>query len=278
MHVDAGGLRLWVEQSGPHDGIPILMCQRMATQAFEWEPALLAGLHGAGYRTIAYDYRGFGWSAPGEGHRYRLMALIDDALGILRALGVERAHVVGSSMGGVVARWLALRCPHAARSLSLFSTSAGDDKVPVWTPEFSAVASNPPGPSVESRVDYILSELRVMCDARFDEAAMRRRAEHAVERGYTRAELGRMMSASNKRTPEEREWQNTTPLHCPAFIVHGTDDKVLTLAHGEGLAELYPAAEFVVIEGMGHEMQPHYVPTVLERWLPFLAHADGRRP
>jgi len=167
-HVDAGGVNIWIEEWGDPDGIPVFLCQRMGAQTFEWEPLFLTALVDAGYRVIGHDYRGFGYSEPGLPERYEFIHLANDALGVIEALDLGPAHIVGTSMGGVLARWIVLLRPAIARSLTMLSTSPGDMKLPIGSPEFRAVASNPPGPSVEERENYIVRELAVLSDARFD--------------------------------------------------------------------------------------------------------------
>ena len=274
-HVDVDGLAVWTEEWGDPEGVPVYLCQRMGAQTFEWEPSFLAELVGAGYRVIGHDYRGFGNSEPGEPDRYDFIHLVDDALGVIETLGLGPAHIVGTSMGGVLARWMVLRRPSIARSLTMLSTSPGDMKLPIGSPEFKAVASDPPGPSVEAREDYIVRELAVLSDDRFDRERAIDRAREAVHRGWHLDEMRRLMRAANKRTDDERVWQNSTPIDLPMFIAHGTTDTVLPVVHGYALAEMYPQAELLIIEGMCHELQPHYVEQLWSRWSAFLRRVDS---
>ena len=207
-HVDAGGINIWIEEWGDPGGRPMFLCQRMGAQTFEWEPSMLAALAESGYRVIAHDYRGFGYSEPGLPDRYEFIHLVNDALGAIDALELGPAHIVGTSMGGVLARWMVLTRPAIARSLTMLSTSPGDMKLPIGSPEFQAVASNPPGPSVEAREDYIVRELAVLSDTRFDSSRALDRAREAVNRGWYLDQMRRLMRAANKRTDDERVWQN----------------------------------------------------------------------
>ncbi len=273
--VDVGGFSLWVEEVGPADGTAVLMVQRMGAQAFEWEPSLCAAMAGAGYRVIRYDHRGFGWSEPGTPDRYTFRDLTDDAIRLVDALGIDRLHLFGTSMGGVCTRWMTLLMGPRVRSLMLASTSPGNNDLPVWSPEFEAIARNPPGPSVDARVDYLDRELAVMCDERLDAAVAHTRSVEAVARGWTMPEMRRMARAANTRTDAEREWQNVTPIEVPMAIVHGTRDPVLGVAHGEALIAMYPQASSRIIDGMGHEVQEHHVPQVWELLEPLLRAGDA---
>ena len=100
-------------------------------------------------------------------------------------------------------------------------------------------------------------------------------AREAVHRGWHLDEMRRLMRAANKRTDDERVWQNSTPIDVPMFIAHGTTDTVLPVVHGYALAEMYPQAELLIIEGMCHELQPHYVEQLWARWSAFLRRVDG---
>jgi pimeloyl-ACP methyl ester carboxylesterase len=224
---------------------------------------------------IAHDYRGFGYSEPGLPERYEFIHLVNDAQGVIDALELAPAPIVGTSMGGVLARWMVLTRPAIARSLTMLSTSPGDMKLPIGSPEFQAVASNPPGPGVEAREDYIVRELAVLSDARFDSSRALERAREAVNRGWYLDQMRRLMRAANKRTDDERVWQNSTPIDVPMFIAHGTTDTVLPVVHGYALAEMYPRAELLIIEGMSHELQPHYFEELWPRWSAFLRRADS---
>ncbi|MEO8692166.1 MAG: alpha/beta hydrolase [Acidimicrobiales bacterium] len=274
-HVDAGGLNIWIEEWGDPEGTPVFLCQRMGAQSFEWEPTMLAALVDAGYRVVGHDYRGFGYSEPGLPERYEFIHLVNDALGAIDALELGPAHIVGTSMGGVLARWMVLTRPSIALSLTMLSSSPGDMKLPIGSPEFTAVASNPPGPSVEAREDYIVRELTVLSDERLDSQRALARAREAVNRGWYLDEMRRLMRAANKRTDEERVWQNSTAIDVPMFIAHGTTDTVLPVVHGYALAEMYPSAELLIIEGMSHELQPHYFEELWPRWSAFLRSAGG---
>ena len=199
--IDGAGARIWAEEIGDPDAVPVLLVHRMAAQGFEWPDELLDGLLVAGYRVIVYDHRGFGWSESGPlDPPMSFQNLVDDAKAVLAAFGADSAHLVGSSVGGVIARCVALECHDVARSLTFLGSSPGDGSLPVWSPEYTEVALSPPGPSVDERVDYLVRELRVMSDDRFDEAAALLRAQRCVRRGWTLDSLRRVARAAKQRS------------------------------------------------------------------------------
>jgi pimeloyl-ACP methyl ester carboxylesterase len=274
--VDVRGVGIWAELAGPADAVPVVLVNRMAAQGWEWEPSLVDALIDAGHSVLTFDHRGFGWSEPGPIERpLAFQELIDDARGVVAAFGIASAHLVGCSVGGVIARCLALQVPGLARSLTLLGSSPGDGKIPVWSPEYTAVATNPPGPSVEERVEYIVRELRVMSDSDFDETAARARAERAVARGWSLDALRQTVRAAKARTEGERDLTALAAIAVPTLVVHGTGDHVLSIEHGTSLAAAIPGAELVIVDGMGHDVQPHYVPTILEQLLALFARSSG---
>jgi pimeloyl-ACP methyl ester carboxylesterase len=254
----------------------VVLVNRMAAQGFEWEPSLVDALLDAGHSVLTFDHRGFGWSESGPTDRPLVFQeLVDDARGVVQAFGITSAHLVGSSVGGVIARCLALQVPGLARSLTFIGSSPGDGKIPVWSPEYTAVATNPPGPSATERVDYLVRELRVMSDARFDEVAARARAERAVSRGWSLDALRQTVRAAKARTEGERDLTALAAIAIPTLVVHGTADHVLHVEHGRALAAAIPGAELVIIEGMGHDLQAHYVPTLVAHLLPLFTRPNG---
>ncbi len=274
--VDARGVGIWAELHGPPDGVPVVLVQRMAAQGCEWPEELVGALVGAGHCVLTFDHRGFGWSDLGPTDRpLPFQDLVDDARAVVAAFGITSAHLVGTSVGGVIARFLALQVPGLARSLTFIGSSPGDGSIPVWSPEYTAVAMNPPGPSVEERVDYLVRELEVMSDDRFDAARARRRATRAVHRGWTLGALRQTVRAAKNRSEGERDLAALASITVPTLVLHGTGDHVLSLEHGRALAAAIPGAELVVVDGMGHDLQPHYVPIVLERLFALFRAADG---
>ncbi len=200
--VDVRGVGIWAEQIGPADAVPVLLVQRMGALGFEWEPAIVEGLVAAGYRVITYDQRCFGWSDDGPTDRpLQFDDLVADAIGVLEDFDVTSGHLVGTSVGGVIVRCVAMRLPDLARSLTLIGSTRGDGDLPIWSDEFAAVATQPPGPSREERVDYLVRELRVMSDDRFDGAAARARAERVVARGWSVDAVRRSVRAAKSRSP-----------------------------------------------------------------------------
>ena len=275
--VSGAGARLWVEEIGERAAVPVLLVHRMAAQSVEWPDELLEGLLAAGYRVVVFDNRGFGWSEPGpDDPPLTFQDLVDDTICVLDACGIDDVHLVGSSVGGVIARCAAQEWHGRVRSLTFLGSSTGDGSLPVWTPAYTEVAMHPPGPSEVERVDYLVGELRVMSDARFDPDAARARAERCVRRGYGLPALRRVARAARSRSMGDLDLAALRAIRVPVAVVHGTDDVVLPLAHGEQLAAAVPGATFTVVEGMNHDIQPHHAEVILGAMLPVLRAGDQR--
>ena len=128
-YVDTNGVRLWYEELGRPDGAPVLLVMGGGASVVWWPPELLQGLVGAGYRVVQFDNRDVGrssyvdWaSAP-----YGIQDMAGDAMGVLDAVGIDAAHLVGVSVGGMICQAAALQYPDRVRSLTLISTTPGPD-------------------------------------------------------------------------------------------------------------------------------------------------------
>jgi pimeloyl-ACP methyl ester carboxylesterase len=187
--VDVRGIGIWAELAGPPDAVPVVLVNRMAAQGFEWEPTLVGAILDAGYSVLTYDHRGFGWSEAGPVDSPILFQdLVDDARGVLAGFGITRAHLVGSSVGGVISR-----CPAADAGVR---SIAHLHRLEPGRRADHLVAGTRRWPRIHRAVGGGVTtscELRVMSDDRFDEAAARHaaRSMRLVARRLRRAVRGR---------------------------------------------------------------------------------------
>lgn len=274
-YVRAGDVTTWVEVDGPPDGDVVLMLQRLGAPTDEWPDALVQALVGAGFRTVRYDYRDCGRSDRTAAVAYTMADLADDAISLLDELDVGAAHLVATSMGGTVAAIATIHHPERVRSLTIVNGGGADDAIPNWTDEFAAVASRSPGTTPAGWADYLVTELRVMSVDPFDEAAARERAHRMVELGWEPGAIKRMLKGTLGGKPDPSGWASIT---APTLVVHGTHDRVLILPHGRAIARVVPGAELVVVDGMGHDLQPAFVPTVAETIVEHLRRAPAGSP
>jgi pimeloyl-ACP methyl ester carboxylesterase len=240
---DVSGQTLYYVRSGKGD--PLLLIQGMSATHLAWgEPfsALLA----ESFDCIAFDNRGMGRSGPAA-EKFTIADLSKDALGLLDALGVERAHLLGISMGGMIAQELALSDPNRVRSLTLGATYCGGPGSRLMDPaDFSglveAMASGDRG-----RVIRAMWELNLSPAFREDEehfGAFAQMAEALRSPGET---IGLQMRAITDHDTSAR----LGGLKPPTLVIHGSEDRVLNAVNGQLIASLIPAP-LELMEGVGH--------------------------
>ena len=266
--VPSGPLRIWTERIGD-PGLPaVLMIMGSAAQGISCPDALVGRLVERGVQVIRFDHRDTGRSSvvDFDTHPYSMVDLARDCLAVLDGHGLESAHVAGASMGGMLAQWLAVHAPRRVRCLTVMSSSPmGHDQRPALararagqpadpadlpppSPAFLAhqAAGMPPG--VES--DVALFRLFNGPVRPFDEPAARAMLELALSRATDPAAAANHHRAVWRDAPDLRA--PLSSITAPTAIVHGDQDPVFPLAHGEALAAAIPGAVLHVVPGMGH--------------------------
>ena len=259
MRVETNGAVLCVDTIGDPADPAVLLIMGAAGSMDRWEEPFCERLAAAGRYVIRYDHRDTGGSTtdpPGK-PGYTSDDLFADPLAILDHLGVGRAHLVGLSMGGAIAQWIAIHDPERVRGLTLMSTSpVGTGGSPLPPMSGAAFAEPPPEPDWDDReaaIAYLLEGERPYTGSRgVDEPAMRA----LLGRVYDRSES--LPSANNHFVLEGEETTRArlAEIAVPTLVVHGTDDPLFSLPHGEALAREIPGAELLVIDGLGHEFPP----------------------
>jgi len=261
-----GDVELCVQTVGDPTDPAILLIHGAAASMVGWESDLCERLAAGGRFVIRYDQRDTGRSTTTAGGRpaYDLRDLADDAVGILDALGVERAHVVGRSMSGGTALILAIDHPERVASVTFMSTTTGDDDLPGPTRDFldAVDTSAPDGDDRTARVEWVVDVIRAYHGASrlFDEHHVRRHVEIDMERAIDPTAGANHFAIE---TPGPRDG-GFADVAVPTLVVHGELDPVFPLAHGLALRDAVPGARLVVLEGAGHELPP-------ARWDEFVA-------
>jgi pimeloyl-ACP methyl ester carboxylesterase len=260
---------LCVQSFGDPADPAVLLIHGAAAAMEYWEDDFCRRIAGAGRFVIRYDNRDTGESTtypPGE-PGYTGRDLVDDALAVLDALGVDRAHVVGLSMGGDLAQTLALDHPDRLRTVTLIATSPngprpGGPELPGMSDELAALfagGGEAPDPAA-GVVDRMVDDFRPYAGSGpFDEEALRDAAERIAARSKDLASAGNHFLAD----PGPESTRALTELDVPTLVIHGTDDPLFPLPHGEELARLIPGAELLVVDRMGHELPHHAWPTAI---------------
>ena len=274
----SNGIEIAYETFGDSGGRPLVLVMGLGTQMLAWHEELCGALVDRGFFVVRFDNRDVGLSthlhdAPApdviaalggdlSSASYRLEDLADDTVGLLDALGIDRAHVVGASMGGMVAQTLAIAHPARVRSLtSIMSTPS--PKVGSPTAEALAVLLSAPASSREEAVSRTITTYGVIGSPGYplDEEWLARIAGESYDRGYDAAGVARQLlaiHASGDRT------EGLRALDVPTLVVHGAADPLVQVEGGRATAEAVPGAELMVLEGMGHNLPRELWPTIVD--------------
>jgi pimeloyl-ACP methyl ester carboxylesterase len=257
--IEANGVELCVETFGAAADPAILLIHGASASMLWWEEALCERIAGNGRHVIRFDNRDTGRSVsypPGQ-PGYSLNDMVDDAIGILDTLGIDRAHIVGRSMAGAIAARAALYHADRVASLTLVSTTSGGADLPPMSPEFiSYTSSGGPDPADGTAVvAFIVGLMRVYSGGSpyFDEGATRALAEQDLARTRDVASCLTNHFVIDFGEPGPA---GLGDIHVPTLVVHGEQDPVFPLAHGQALWQAIPGAELLILEKAGHELPP----------------------
>lgn len=276
----ANGMVLEYERSGPETGEPLLLIHGVGAQLTQWPAEYCDRFADHGFTIIRYDSRDVGLStqlahkgvpdlaaalearARGEDPvlPYRLTDLADDAVALLDFLAIERAHILGVSLGGMVAQQLAIAHPERVASLTIVMSHSGNPNVPPADPK---VLLQPiPDPRVDEQgfVTASVAALRALGSPGFPIAEDRLRA-FALEparRSYYPEGTFRLLAAG-RAAPDRSE--ALSKLSIPTLVMHGSDDPIIPVACGRDIARLIPGSYFVEIDGFGHDLPPQLADT-----------------
>jgi pimeloyl-ACP methyl ester carboxylesterase len=182
---------------------------------------------------------------------YNLSDMAADVIAVLDALGVDRAHVMGVSMGGMIVQALAIEYPERLRSIVSVMSNTGEVEYGQPTQEARARLFGPPASNREEAVQNHLAGLRIWGSPdKVDEDAQARFAGEAYDRAFDPAGVGRQMVAITASAPRADALRH---VRVPTLVLHGSADTLITPSGGQRTAELIPGAEFVLLDGMGHD-------------------------
>ena len=268
--VDVGPARIEIvyERLGDAAAPPVLLLMGGGAQLINWPDGFCAALVGQGLHLVRFDQRDTGRSthfadAPVPDFAaamagdfssvsYNLSDMAADAVGLLDALGFDSVHLVGASMGGMIAQTIAIEHPDRVRSLTSIMSTTGDPAV--GQSDFSGLASL--GPRPDDRAGFVGWQVRASRATgspgfAFDEAGVADVAGRAYDRGNDPLGMRRHLVAvlaSGDRTERLRE------LRVPALVIHGTADVMFDVSGGRATAAAIPGADLLVVDGMGHSL------------------------
>ena len=276
----------------------VLLIMGLGMQLVAWPPQLIEALVDAGFRVIRLDNRDIGLSQHFDhmgkpnilwaGIKYKLGCKVrapysledmaQDALGALSALGVDRAHVVGVSMGGMIAQRVALAAPQRVVSLTSIMSSSGAKGLPQAKPEVArALLSRPASDTPEAVVDHYVTLFKAIGSPGYPvpEPEMRERILLGVARSFHPEGTLRQMLAIIADTDRAAQLARIT---CPTLVLHGRADPLVPYANGEDTAARIAGARLVGFDGMGHDLPPEPVALMLDELIPHLQAAEPPAP
>jgi pimeloyl-ACP methyl ester carboxylesterase len=203
--------------------------------------------------------------------------MADDAMGVLDALGIARAHVVGASMGGMIAQRLAASAPQRMASLVSIMSSSGARHLPGPRPDVAAaLMRRPAGRTEAALVAHSLGLVRLISSPAYpqDEGELADRITRALRRAYRPDGVVRQMLAIGADSGRAALLPR---IASPSLVLHGDADPLVPMACGEDTARRIPGARFVPVPGMGHDLPPRVIEILLHHMVPFLQTAEKHR-
>jgi pimeloyl-ACP methyl ester carboxylesterase len=271
-NVGPTGIDIAYHRLGKPDAPAVLLIMGVAAQSIHWPDGFCHALVEHGLQVVRFDNRDAGLSthltdAPPPNLQaalagdlssasYTLSDMAMDAVGLLDVLGLEKAHVVGASMGGQIAQTMAIEHPERVRSLTSMMSTTGNMGVGQPLPEvLREVFGGPPANTRDEVIQRMVRAVRTVGSPGYptDENEVAARAGRAYDRSYDPAGAARQgiaSIASGDRTGKLRH------LAVPALVIHGSADRMCGVSGGRATAEAIPGAELVLIEGMGHDLPP----------------------
>ena len=278
-----GELDICFETFGRPSDPPLLLIAGLGAQMILWEDDFCVSLAERGLWVVRYDNRDVGKSSQIDwkpltaagaavaqrkncdrsAAPYLLGDMAADAIGLMDALGIARAHFVGASMGGMIAQEAAIRWPERVRSLTSIMSTTGDPHLPPPSPAVMTVFTQPPPTTLEAYVEANVAAWKIFRGPGHpeDERRDRVRAIRAARRGFS-AEGGQRQLAAVYASGSRKK---TLPsVKAPTLVIHGADDPLIPLAAGEDTAASVPGAKLVVLPRMGHALPVAVWPRVIE--------------
>jgi pimeloyl-ACP methyl ester carboxylesterase len=274
----ANGVELEYESFGDSKARPLLLIMGLGAQMISWPDDFCAQLADRGFHVIRYDNRDCGLSTWMEdaGHAdiaaafmgnpdpaYQLDDLADDAVGLLDALGIGAAHIVGASMGGFIAQLVAINHPDRVLSLTSIMSGPGGTDAIAPKPEGAAILTVSPPSTREERIELDMAIRRVLLGSGdpFDEVYERERAARAVDRAYYPPGVGRQLVAI---LAAKSRLERLNKIRVPTLVIHGVDDVLVPVENGRLVATAVPGARLIEFEGMGHDLPKRVWPQGLD--------------
>ncbi len=296
--IKANGLSFEYDTFGKAGDPAVLFIMGFAAQMTAWPEALLKAIAGEGFHVIRFDNRDIGKSQyldhlgvpdvmaamgslmtgiPFGGASYTLNDMATDAALLLAALNIRNAHIVGASMGGMIAQLVAINHPQSTRSLTSIMSTTGNPAMPQATPEAMTALLTPPADiSRETRINHGMKMIRAIGSPGFPstEEELRSTVTAQVDRApYHPEGISRQLCAILASPPRNAMLRS---LRMPAMVLHGIDDPLVRVEAGRDTAASIPGCRLVEVPGMGHDFPNALVPVYIKHLAAFLKDAEAR--
>lgn len=269
----SNGIEICYDIFGAADAEPLLLIMGLSAQMVLWDDEFCQQLAARGFRVVRFDNRDIGHSSKMSGGKritltdilklrmfgilpsatYTLSDMAGDTTGLMDALGIRSAHIVGASMGGAIAQVIAIQSPQRMRSLTSIMSTTGNLKLPQPKREAMALLMSPPPKTREEYIATFARNWKILRAGSFplDEAKDRDRAERCFARGLNPAGVGRQFRAILASGARNKALAG---VKVPSLVIHGTVDPLVRPEAGRDTANAIPGAKLVMIEGMGHAL------------------------
>jgi pimeloyl-ACP methyl ester carboxylesterase len=286
------GIEIAYETFGDPSDPPLLLVMGLATQMIAWDEAFCDMLVSRGFRVIRFDNRDVGRSTHLKGGprpkvvramagiakdpHYTLEDMADDAFGLLDHLEIDAAHVVGASMGGMIAQTMAIRRPERVLSLASIMSTTGNRRAGMPRLRALAVLFRRAPRDRDAFIKYIVRTYRIIGSPGYDrdEEWIRRLAVESYDRGVDRGGPARQIVAIQASGDRTRDLRG---LRIPTVVIHGKDDPLVPLRAGRATARAIPDAELIEIDGMGHDLPRALWPEITARIAALVQRAEAVR-
>lgn len=277
------GIEICFDTFGDPADPTVLLVMGLGSQMIHWDPEFCESIVDRGFHVVRYDNRDMGGStridqpvdifavlqAVGAAETpsvpYLLSDMAADAVGLLDHLGIDRAHILGVSMGGMIVQTIAIEHPNRVITMTSIMSTTGDSDVGTPTSEAMTALMSPPPQTREQLQDAAVHHSGVWgSPGLYDEDRLRRTAGEAWDRGYNPAGTARQLAAifaSGSRSAGLAE------IAIPTLVIHGTADTLVQPSGGDRTAEVVPDAKLLVVEGMGHDLARPLWPQIIEAFV-----------
>ena len=270
--VKANNIEIWYEEFGESTNPTVLLIMGAGGQGIMWNMELINGIVNAGYHVIRFDNRDTGlstWIDDFNATPYSYEDMAADTIGLMDALNIEKAHIIGWSMGGMIAQIVAIHYPNRVLSLTSWMSTywSFDPDVPAMNDElsslFAEIMEATPPETKEAFIEENVKIFRLLSGSRFpfDEQWVRSITEKSYIRGWN-TNGTQNHAAAGMASPSRLEALRN--LNIPTLVIHGTEDPVINYAHGVVCAKVIPGAKLLTLKGVGHEIPVEIIPETVE--------------